>query len=199
MNGIDKIAGRIAEEGKQEAEAILSSAQGEAGAITEKYAAQAKEESAKILAAGKERADEIRRRAVSAAEQAGKQQMLAAKQDMISRAFDAALQKLLALPEGEYADLLAKLAAAASFTGAEEVVFSPKDQKGCGQKVLDAANQLLAKAGKQGGLTMSSETRAFDGGLLLKAGDVEVNCTLDTILRLSKEDLTLEVAQVLFP
>ena len=198
MNGIDKITGKIAEDGKQEAEAILSDAKAEAGTIADKYAAQAKEEGEKILAAGKEHAEEIRRRATSAADQDAKQQLLATKQNLISEAFGKALKKLLELPEGEYVNLLAKLAAAASSSGAEEVIFSPKDKGAYGQKVLDAANQILAKAGKKGNLSMSAETRPFDGGLLLKAGDVEVNCTLDTILRLSREDMTLEVAQALF-
>jgi V/A-type H+-transporting ATPase subunit E len=198
MNGIDKIAGRITEDGKQEAEAILAEARKEAGGLTEKYAVQAKEEAEKILAAAKSHAEEIKRRAVGAAEQDAKQQLLATKQDMITKAFDEALKKLLNLPEPEYVDLLARLAVAASSTGSEEIIFSAKDQKACGQKVMDKANQLLKAAGKKGGLTIHAEPRPFEGGLLLKAGDVEVNCTLDTILRLSKEDLTLEVAGILF-
>jgi len=198
MNGIDKIAGRITEDVGAEIEAALAEAKSEAGAIADRYAASAKEESDRVLAAGKVQAEEILRRAASAADQEAKQQILATKQNLISRAFDAALHKLMGLPEPEYADLLAKLAAAASSTGSEELVFSAKDQKGCGQKVLDSANDMLAKAGKKGALTISAETGSFEGGFLMKSGDVEVNCTLDTILRLSKEDLTLDVAHALF-
>ncbi|MCL1805481.1 MAG: V-type ATP synthase subunit E [Clostridiales bacterium] len=198
MNGIDKIAGKITEDVRAEIETVLAEAKSEAGAIAERYAALAKEESDKALAAGKVQAEEIRRRAASAAEQEAKQQLLATKQSLISRAFDAALHKLLALPEPEYTGLLAKLAAEASTTGSEELVFSPKDKNGCGQKVLDGANGLLAKAGKKGALTISAEAGSFEGGFLMKSGDVEVNCTLDTILRLSREDLTLDVAHALF-
>ena len=47
-------------------------------------------------------------------------------------------------------------------------------------------------------MTLSGETRAFKGGLLLKSGDVEINCTLETIVQLSKEELALDVAAALF-
>jgi V/A-type H+-transporting ATPase subunit E len=198
MNGIDKIVGKISEDAKREADAILADAKSEADAIAEKYAAMANDESAKALAAGKTQAEEIKRRAASASDQEAKQRLLATKQDMITRAFDEALQRLLALPEPEYVTYLAKLAAAASSTGSEEIVFSPKDQKGCGQKVVDGANKLLADAGKKASLAMSAGTGGFGGGFLMKSGDIEVNCALDAILRLSKEDLTLDVAHALF-
>ena len=198
MNGIDKIAGKIAEDAKNEADSILTGARAEAGAIADKYAALAKEESDKILAAGRKRTAEISRRAASTADQEAKLQTLTTKQNMISRAFDRAMQKFLTLPESEYIDLLARLAAGASSTGGEEIILSSKDLNACGQKILESANHLLAKAGKTDKLTLSAEAGKFEGGLLLRSGKVETNCTLDTILRLSKEELVPEVTAALF-
>ena len=68
MNGIDKIAGKIAEDAKREVDSILAEAKTQAAGIADKYAALAKEESNKLLAAGEERSKEIRRLAVSAAD-----------------------------------------------------------------------------------------------------------------------------------
>ena len=198
MNGIDKIAGKIAEDARQEADSILAEARTQAAGIVDKYAALAKEESDRLLLAGEERAKAILHRAASAAEQAAKQQLLSAKQKMISRAFDIALQELFALPEKEYVALLARLAANASSTGDEEIILSSKDLNACGEKILKSANQLLADAGKSHNLTLSAEAGLFDGGLILKAGQVETNCTLGAILRLSKDDLAPKVAAVLF-
>jgi len=199
MKGIDRIAGKIAEDAKSESESILAGAKAEAGAIAGKYAALAKEEGDKIMAAGRKRAVEIGRRAASAADQEAKLQILAVKQNMISRAFNQSMQKLLTLPETEYVDLLARLAAEASSTGSEEVILSSKDLKACGSSVLKSANELLAKAGKKANLTLSAETGSFDGGLMLRSGKVETNCTLDAILRLSRESLVSEVVAALFP
>jgi V/A-type H+-transporting ATPase subunit E len=198
MNGIDKIAEKIAEDAKKEAEALLTAAQAEAAAIADKYAAQAQAESEIILAAGREKAREIRRRADSAAVQEAKQQFLAAKQRIIAQTFDQALQRLLSLGLGEYRAFLARMAAKAAATGSEEILLTSKDREALGQKVLEEANRLLKEAGKKGNLTLSPEAGSFSGGLVLKAGDVEVNCTLDALLRLSKEELALDVAAALF-
>ncbi len=198
MNGIEKITGKIAVDAKQEAEAILSQARSEAAAIAGKYQAQSQEEAKRILVAGEEQAKEIRRRAKAAAELEGRQKILTTKQELIAQAFDKALEKLLSLPAAEYTALLAQLAAGAAGSGNETVVMSPKDREAMGQAVVEQANKLLNQSGKAAGLTLSSETRDFKGGLLLKSGDVEVNCTLETIVQLSKEELALDVAAALF-
>jgi len=197
MNGIDKITGKIAVDAKQEAEAILSQARSEAAAITKSYEAKSQEEAKRILAAGEEQAREIQRRAKSAAELEARQQVLATKQELISQAFDNALDQLLKLSAAEYTSLLARLAAQAG-NGNEAVIMSPKDREAVGQAVVEQANKLLNEGGKKAGLTLSGETRAFKGGLLLKSGDVEINCTLETIVQLSKEELALDVAAALF-
>ena len=198
MNGIDKIADRIAEDARQETDAILANAETESVAITDKFAALAREESARILSSGQERAEEIRRRAASAAAQEGKQQLLATKQNMITRAFDSALQQIRSLPEKDYTALLARLAADAAVTGNEELILSMKDRESFGKAVQDGANKLLTDKGVNAKLSLSPATGSFNGGLLLKAGDVEVNCTFEAILRLAKEDLTFEIASALF-
>ena len=73
-----------------------------------------------------------------------------------------------------------------------------QDRAGCGAKAVKAANELLAKRGLDGCLTLSDETRPMTGGLILKQGDIEVNCTVDTLLDLSRSELAARVAEVLF-
>jgi V/A-type H+-transporting ATPase subunit E len=199
MNGIDKIAGKIAEDAKHEADSILAEARTQAAGIANKYATLAKEESDRLLVAGKEQSKEILRRAASAADQEAKQQLLSTKQKMISRAFSIAMQKLFALPENDYIDFLARLAANSSTTGNEEIILSSKDLNAYGERVLQSANQRLANDGKKDSLTLSAEAGSFNGGLMLRAGRVETNCTMDAIMRLSKEDLAPNIATVLFP
>ena len=47
-------------------------------------------------------------------------------------------------------------------------------------------------------LTLAQETREMDGGLILRDGQVEVNCAFETQLRVLREDMTAEVAAILF-
>ena len=194
MDGIEKITGRIAADGAQEAQAILDEARAQAEAITARYEAQAQRESEEILARGRRNADERVERLASVAQLDARKLELAAKQEMLSKAYDLALEQLVNLPDKEYVKLLADLAVKASVTGKEAVIFSQKDRTRYGKQVVTQANERL----KDGHLTLSEQTRNIKGGLILADGDVEVNCTFETLVRLQRGTLEREVAGVLF-
>ena len=128
------------------------------------------------------------------AQMEGRKAELAAKQEVIEEAFALALSKLQALPEDKYVELLAGLAAKASATGKEKLIFSAKDRDTVGKKVVDAASALVAG----GAFVLSDETRAINGGFVLSDGAVEVNCSFETLVRLQKAEITGEVSRVLF-
>ena len=194
MNGIDKITGRISEDAQREIDAIQAQAAQQAGEITARYQAQAQRESGEIVERGRRNADERVERLASVAQLEARKMELAAKQEMIAKAFDQALEQLLELPEGEYVALLASLAAKASVTGKETVILSQKDRTRYGKQVVTQANEKLGGAH----LTLSEQSRPIKGGLILADGDVEVNCTFETLVRLQKGALEQQVAQVLF-
>ena len=45
----------------------------------------------------------------------------------------------------------------------------------------------------------AQETRKIRGGFIMLDGDVEINCAFETLVRLQREKLEKQVAQVLFP
>ena len=194
MQGIDKITGRIAEDAAREADAILADARRQADEIAARYDQQAQRESESILARGRRNADERVERLASVAQLDARKLELAAKQEMLSKAYDLALEQLVELPDKEYVDLLAGLAVKASTTGREAVIFSQKDRARYGKAVVTQANERL----KDGHLTMSEQSRPIKGGLILSDGDVEVNCTFETLVRLLRGEMDREVAKVLF-
>ena len=98
MNGIEKITARIAEDGKAENDALLAQARAEAADIAAKYQAQAKAAAEEILAQGRRTAEERARHLDSMAQMECRKAALAAKQDVIEEAFQAAHKKLLDLP-----------------------------------------------------------------------------------------------------
>lgn len=199
MNGIEKITGRIEADAQKEIDALTAQAKSQAEEITRKYAEQAKRESEEIVERGRRNADERVERLASVAQLDAGKMVLGAKQEMLARAFDLALEKLCALPEAEYVDLLANLAVKAARTGKEEVILSQKDRTQVGKAVVTKANELLDKEKKTSGqLTLSEKTRPIQGGLLLSDGAVEVNCTFETLVRLKKTEMAGEVVAVLF-
>ena len=127
-----------------------------------------------------------------------KKSILNMKQETVSRAFELAKGKIAELPERDYVAFLAREASEAAVSGQEEVIFCERDRKSVGAKAVKAANELLAAKGMPGMLTLSDTTREFSGGLMLKQGDIEVNCTVDTLLDLARGELAARVAEVLF-
>ena len=194
MDGIEKITGRIAEDAGREIDSLLADARRQADEIPARYEAQAQRESEDIISRGKRNADERVERLASVAQLDARKLELAAKQEMLAKAYDLALEQLLNLPEKEYVALLADRAVKASSTGKEAVIFSQKDRTRYGKAVVTQANERLG----DGHLTLSEQTRPIKGGLILSDGDVEVNCTFETLVRLQRGEMDREVAKVLF-
>lgn len=194
MNGIDRITGRIDQDAQKEIDEITAQARAQADEITRSFQAQAARESQEIVDRGRRNADERVERLASVAQLEARKMELAAKQEMLDQAFAQALEQLVNLPEGEYVSLLANLAVKASSNGREAVILSKKDRTRYGKQVVTQANERL----KDGHLTLSEQTRNIKGGLILADGDVEVNCTFETLVRLQRGTLEREVAKVLF-
>ena len=194
MNGIEKLTQQITADAQVEIDAILAEAQEKADAITADYAQRAEKAAAERLAKGTQAADQREERLVAMADMERRKELLAAKQDMVGKAFDRALEQLCALPDEEYAALLTRLAVAASTSGKEQLIFSPKDHARVGQQVVAAANEALTG----GALTLSEQTRPMTGGLILSDGSVEVNCSFETLIRLQRGAIAGDVANVLF-
>ena len=222
MNGIDKITQRIGADTQAEIDRILADAAAQAEAAADKFRTQAEAEDRDLLAKSERAAAEREERLVSAAQMEARKTLLTAKQEMVERAYQRALEKLRSLPQEQYVELLA----GASSTGREEVVFSPEDREGAGKAAVARANELLAKeaapelplgdgvvanllnkvaagvsAFAQGTamLAVSEETRDISGGFILKDGRIEVNCTFDALVRAEREQTAGEVAKLLFP
>ena len=63
-----------------------------------------------------------------------------------------------------------------------------------GEQVVSKANEMR----KNGKMKLSGETREMEGGLILRDGSVEVNCTFETELRVLRENMAAEIAKILF-
>ena len=194
MKGTEKIIAHIQADAKAQADAILKEADEKCAGIRAGYERQAKEAYAERIRAGvkanQDRLDSMDR----LAKMEGRKTILALKQEMVAESFDLAVDKLVKLPEAEYIALLAKLAAKASVTGDEEIVLNARDRKAVGAKVVEAANKALTG----GKLTLSEKTGDFKGGLILRRGNIEANCTAELLVDLCRDEMAAELAGVLF-
>lgn len=194
MNGIEKITARIDQYASADVAVIAKDAEEKAAAIRAKYQAEADDAAKKAEDAGAKAAAQRLERLEGAAKMDAKKLILSAKQDCLDEAFAKAHKALLALPEEKYVDLLARMAVKASSTGREEILLNSRDQKKVGDEVVKKANAL--KKGAE--LTLSKDTRDMEGGLTLRDGNVEVNCSFETQLRILREDMAADLANILF-
>jgi V/A-type H+-transporting ATPase subunit E len=111
---------------------------------------------------------------------------------MVEKSFDLALDKIVALPEDRYVAFLAGLAKNAAGTGEEEVILNARDRAAIGEKLIQAINLGGAH------MTLSDETRDIAGGLILRRGSIEANCSVELLVELCKGEMASKLADILF-
>ena len=194
MKGTEKIIAHIQADAEAQADAILAQAEQNCASIRAAWDQKAKDAYAEKIRVGvkanQDRLDSMER----LAKMEGRKAILGVKQDLVAESFDRAAEQLVNLPEEQYVALLAKLAAEASVTGEEEIVLNARDRATVGQKVVDAANAKLSG----GTLALSADPGDFKGGLILRRGSIEANCTAGLLLELRGDDMAAELARVLF-
>lgn len=193
MNGLDKIIARMEADTRVECDALAANAAGNADAILRDYQAQADAVARDSAQRAETQAAEHLEHLNGSSQLVCRQRVLAAKQQLIDEAFARTAQALAALPQADYIDLLASLAAE-NGSGDEELLLSKTDRDAVGAAVVEAANAKKPGAA----FRLSEETRDTGGGLVLRRGRVELNCSFTEKLRQLRQEESSAVAQLLF-
>lgn len=193
MNGLEKIVARMESDTRAECDALAVSAAENAAAILRSCQAQADAAARDSRQRAAAQAAEHLEHLNGSSQLACRQRVLAAKQALIDEAFVRAAKALAALPQAEYIDLLATLAAE-NGSGDEELLLSAADRDAVGAAVVEAANRKRAGAA----FRLSEETRDTGGGLVLRRDRVELNCSFAEKLRLLRQEESSAVAKLLF-
>ena len=198
MNGIDRITDRIEADAREQAKAIIAEAEAKCAEIRKENEKKAQERYLQLIRNGTKDCESGLERRKSAAEMDAKKSVLAFKQDCVAEAFDMAKRRLADMPEDSYVGFLASLAASAAADGSGEIVLSARDRERCGKAVLERANAALAAKGLTPALTLAADSREISGGLILRQGGVEVNCSIEALVEALKGPMTADVARTLF-
>lgn len=198
MNGINKIIDRISAETQAEIDQLMAETAEECKSIRDSFDKQAQEEYWQLIREGKEESSLQMQRYAGAAAMEARKNILSMKQEAVAKVLDRAVEDICALPEHDYVSFLARLAGNAAFTGTEELVFNRRDRAAVGRQVSREANELLKKRGLQPGLTVSSNELDCKGGMMVKQGDIEVNCCVEKLVELCREKLSTQIAEILF-
>lgn len=126
-----------------------------------------------------------------------KKDLLSSKRELISSAFDRALELLYALPDKEKKEFfLRQILSLAS--GDEALQPAEKSKQLFDEHFILEINEALKKSGKNGLIRLSHDNFVSGTGFILKKDGVEINCTFEAIVNSKRQELEGEVAKILF-
>lgn len=198
MANIDNLKFRILSDDREKANAIESEAKVKAQEILDSAKLKAKSilEEAKVKAEkdGKDKKDRI----IARAQLDARNSVLSAKQDTIDRVLKLAAEKVVNMNDEEYSSFIEKLLINSAETGDEEVIFSAKDKEKVNPSVVEKVNKVIVSQGKKGQLRISNDTRDISSGFILKRGGLEINCSIESRVRILRDSLEADLANLLF-
>ena len=186
------IKAKIEADAKAEAEEIIGKFREQADEIL----AAARRESEKIQKRLEEKIrseeTEVRRRKKIVADLEARKLGLGARRELIEMTFNKVLDILSQTPDARYLAFMEGLMAEGAVNGDEEVLLA-KGEKRVSKKWIEEFNEKYKKR-----LSLSNDMVPGSGGFVLRRSDINVNCTLEVLLRWAREDMEAEVVSRLF-
>ena len=219
MTGLDKVTGKIIADAEADAREILDKAQAECDAIKAKFAAETEAEIEKLTDECDRECQALIIRTRSSAAMAKRNAILEARAKLIDDAYAAAEKQIRNMNGEQYLELLCKMlrtslknqleaeAESLRLYGEDispalyEVVMNPRDRDSYGEKLLTAyragygarvSPAALAK------LCLAPDTAPIDGGIILRCGPVETNCSLSMLMAANRRETEARVSRILF-
>ncbi|MDW7677454.1 MAG: V-type ATP synthase subunit E family protein [Bacillota bacterium] len=196
MAGLDRLIQRIDDESRGRAEEISAAAAAYEERLLEQTRLKALEE--RRLRLKKAEADMLllKERRHSRAQLKVRNEVLQAKQDIISLVLSEARQQLAAVSNEVFLRFLKDHLIKAVETGGEVLCLNSRCAARLPDDYLDQLNAVLVKQGHQGRLTLSVVDMA-DGFILSRSG-VNMDFTFNALLDQQREDLEATLARQLF-
>ncbi len=192
MQGFEKIKAQILADANAERERILDAAKAEAGEIARTYSRTADAMGLEALQKGVAEVTAAEARSLHNSEGGVKIAMLEKKQELIERAFVTAEKDLLNLKSDDMLLVLLGLGKGLSEKSGE-IVMNEKDRELFGEQL---AKQLSKNTG--GKFTLAKDVANISGGFILRGGKIEVNCGFDRLFDRARQELSGEIASILF-
>ena len=192
MKGTEKIIAHIESDAKAQADQLLAEAAQKCAEIKTKYEEQASRLYGEKIRDGVKACQAQEDGALRISKMEARKSVLSVKQEMVEKSFSLAAEKIVSLPEERYIAFLSSLAKNASTSGDEEVILNDRDRAAVGDKLLQEINRDGVH------MTLSDETRDISGGLILRRGSIEANCSVELLVELCRGEMSSKLADILF-
>lgn len=220
LNGLNVITDKILADAQAEADRIIETAQEECDRIDEAYRAKAEKIRAELSERARQTGAEWVTRAKASVAGQKRNRSLAVQSELLNAVFDDTLEEMRNLSTEKYTALLAGLLAAAMLEQVEtehlsvtygdedftaptsyEILMNARDMERCGKAVLEETRRKLngkIDADRLSKMCLGSVPVNIGGGLILRCGNIEANCSLELLFAHLREELEAEVGHALF-
>ena len=192
MDGKEAIINSIISEAEKKAEGIVNDALAEKDALLQQTRNSLEKERQQRIRAAKEQAERAAERKLTLAALDGRKQLLAAKQAVIDKVYEAAIIKMLNMTDNVYREFIGELVKRYADDG-DEIMISERDAK---RLNYDWATSRGAAIGKD--LTLSGRQHKGKGGIVLVGYKCDKNLTFETIVKQLRSSTEGEIAARLF-
>lgn len=196
-NSTQKITAKIAQDAHSFEEIALREAEAGAAVIRDDYKSKADYAVAVIVNKSQNNVERIVARAESSAELVKRNGVLSAKSAILDDVFNIAIERIITSDDNQYIDLMVAVAIRA----AEEMNTVESKNGTIIMNKNDAAKfgkRLVEQLSRKNKFTLSNEHANIRGGFILRCGDIDVNCSIESIVASIRPSLEPQVINTLF-
>ena len=197
MSNLNNLTSKILNDAEEKKKYILADAEAQKDKIISKKTNRAEADKEEIITKANIEAEVKKARIISNAKLSVRNDMIRAKQDVISKVFNEAIEKLQNLSNGDYKYYVILTLDSLELEGTEVIIINEKDKDIFSNEFLEALNKELESKGKKGSITLNMEGK-FNGGFILDRNGIQINNTFEALINSLRGELEFEVNKVLF-
>ncbi len=195
MSGLENIIAKINSTNENECGSVVAVAEKKAAAIIKEAENEAERSFSEVIENAEKDAALILQLANSTAEKTASQIILDKKVSLIYGALKKSLEAMESLGDVEYFDIILALAEKNAMSGEGIMKFSACDLSRLPEGFEDTINRFI---GECKSVKISDDTAEIKSGFMLIYGDIEINCTFESIFEQKADDFKLLGNKILF-
>ena len=195
MSNINNLTSKIIKDAEDEKEIIIQTAEKEKNKILSKKQVEASTAEKIIIEKAEREAVSRKERIISSAKLQARNEKLEAKQEVIREIFESSIETLCNLSEDEFKVFVTESILNSDIVGEQNIILNDSSKKIINKTFLAEINKEL---GAKANVILSEETRNFKGGFILEKDGIEINNTFEALVNSLKDDLSIDVAIMLF-
>ncbi len=192
--GLEELLKDIEKKAEKRVEDVISAAEEEGKKIIKEREAKAKEEEEETLKEENEKGEIEVEAAKTLARLEARKNLLKKKEEIISSILKKLKEKIGELPKSDYQRFFLETLRPFLSEGKYQLLVGKKDKEKLGEDFFHD----VQKSFSEGDLIRAGETSEIDEGLLLKGDGVEINLSLENVLKSREREVKMKLNSFLF-